>query len=293
MVRRTSFDYAMAEAAASAGCDVLDGEPVEHVTELEGRAEVRTRRSTLEADYVIGADGYPSRVAHELGLGGAPSRRSLAISGHVPLSTTLPPDLAVISFSVARGYAWYFPKGDHASVGVGAYLGTDPTGRPVDNMRDSLDAFAREAGFDLDEVRLTGHWVPHGICPGPIVSRRCVLVGDAAGMTDPLLGEGIAYAIGSGRLAAEAVLDVVSGRTADLTAYERRLRATYGRAMRRLDFAARVVERSPTIALAAARVSPWTPCVRRERRRGSAGTIRLRPTLVPVAAGASIPAKRI
>ena len=257
MVLRASFDYALAEAAASAGCDVLDGEPAEHIVEQEHRVEVRTRRSALVADYVVGADGYPSRVAHELGLGQALSRRSLAISGHVPLSPALPADRAVISFSVARGYAWYFPKGDHASVGIGAHLGTDATRESVDVLRNSLESFAANAGFGLDHVRLTGHWVPHGIRRAPIVSRRGLLVGDAAGMTDPLLGEGIAYAIGSGRLAAEALLDVVAGRTTDLTPYERRLRSTYGRAMRRLGFAARVVEHSPTIALAAARFSPW------------------------------------
>lgn len=257
MVERSSFDHALAEAAASAGCDVLDGEPAQSVTEHEDRIEVRTRRKVLVADYVIGADGYPSRVGRGLGLGGNPSRRSLAISGRVPLSTTLPPGLAVISFSVPRGYAWYFPKGDHASVGVGSGLGADANRRSVAALRDSLRAFADGAGFGLEHTRLTGHWVPHGICPGPIVSRRAMLVGDAAGMTDPLLGEGIAYAIGSGRLAAQALEDAICGRARDLVPYERRLHSTYGQAMSRLSFAARVVERSPTLALGAARISPW------------------------------------
>ncbi len=257
MVSRMAFDYALAQAAATAGADVRDGEPVEQIVEDERGVSVRTRRSNLRADYVIGADGYPSRVAHDLGLGAGSHRRSLALSAEIPLSTILPPDQAIISFSVARGYAWYFPKGDHASVGVGALIAADGKKRSVEAMRDALAALVSRAGFDLDRHRLTGHWVPHGIRPGPLVSRRCILVGDAAGTADPLMGEGIAYAIGSGRLAAEALLDLAAGRTDDLRQYEDRLRSTFGRAMQRLQFAAGVVERSPTFALAAARLSPW------------------------------------
>lgn len=257
MVRRSAFDYAMAEAAAAAGVDVCDGEPVVGIVEDDDGVTVRTRRSKVTADYAIGADGCPSRVARELGLGGGPYRRSLALSGEVPLSRTLPPALAVISFSVAHGYAWYFPKGEHASVGVGALIAADRKRRSVDSMRDALAELASRADFDIERARLTGHLVPHGIGPGPLVTRRCMLVGDAAGTADPLMGEGIAYAIGSGWLAARALLDVVTARAADLTPYEHRIRATYGRAMQRLRFAARVVDHAPTLALASARLSPW------------------------------------
>lgn len=172
-------------------------------------------------------------------------------------------DTAVVSFAVTRGYAWYFPNGEHVSFGVGSDIASDRKGRSVDAMRGALSRFAERAGVSLDGEHLTGHWVPQGIRRGRLASRRSLLVGDAAGLADPLFGEGIACAIQTGVMAAQALRDVSDGRATDLRPYEERLHATFGGSMRRLRLAARVVDWSPSFALAAARLSPWVRAYQR------------------------------
>ncbi len=102
---------------------------------------------------------------------------------------------------VSGGYGWVFPKGDHANLGVGGWLDEGP------RLRSHLDRLARAHGIDpeaLTEVR--GHRLPMrplGSSPG---RDRVLLVGDAAGLVDPLSGDGIYEAFVSARLAAEAIL---------------------------------------------------------------------------------------
>lgn len=257
MIRRASFDQAMAEAAAAAGAAVHDGERVVRIVEGESGVRVTTRHGSLRADYLVAADGEPSGAARDLHLGGPPIRRSLTISSLVQPSSSMPDDTAVVSFTVAHGYAWYFPNGDRASIGVGSEITSGWRGRSVGAMRDALAQFAERAGVPLEREHLTGHWVPQGIRRGRLASRRCMLVGDAAGLADPLFGEGIAYAIQTGAMAAHALRDIAGGREVDLRPYEENVRAAFGGSMRRLRLAARVVDWSPTFALAAARLSPW------------------------------------
>ena len=181
MVERSSFDYALAGAAAASGAEVRDGEPAEHVTELRHGVIVRTRRSTIRADYLIAADGFPSRAARGLGLGLIPRRQSLALAARVPLSASLPSDVITVSFTLERGYVWYFPHGDHASVGAGSAGSSNGEKQTITSTRVALAAFAERAGLDLAGARFSGHWVPQGICRGAIASSRSILIGDAAG----------------------------------------------------------------------------------------------------------------
>jgi len=257
MIRRASFDYALAEAAANAGAAVCDGERVVRVVEDVDGVTATTRHGSIRADYLIAADGDPSGTARQLGLGGVPVRRSLTLSALVPSSASMPDDTAVVSFTVARGYAWYFPKGDHASIGVGSAIASGRKRGSISAMRGALDRFAEHAGVPLGGQHLTGHWVPQGSRRGQLASQRCLLVGDAAAIADPLFGEGIAYAIRTGSMAAQALRDIAEGRAVDLRPYEERLHATFQPSMRRLRLAARVVDWSPSFALTAARISPW------------------------------------
>ena len=92
----------------------------------------------LRLDAVVAADGDPSGIARRLGLGGSAARHALALEVDLPLSSELPADTAVLTFGVRGGYAWYFPKGDHANVGAGSYRETAPTA-----LKEVLARFAR------------------------------------------------------------------------------------------------------------------------------------------------------
>src|SRR5439155_7869577 len=102
---------------------------------------------------------------------------------------------------VPGGYGWVFPKGDHANLGVGGWGGEGP------RLRSHLASLASAhvvADDDLTDVK--GHRLPMrplGLSPA---AGRILLVGDAAGLVDPLSGDGMYEAFVSARLAAEAIL---------------------------------------------------------------------------------------
>jgi flavin-dependent dehydrogenase len=79
-----------------------------------------------------------------------------------------------------------------------------------------LSGFAHSLGMELSAVQ--GHFIPLGGLKRNIASGGILLVGDAAGFADPFHGEGIAYAILSGKLAAQAVIDSIKGNSGPASA---------------------------------------------------------------------------
>ena len=109
------------------------------------------------------------------------------------------------------GYGWVFPKGDHINVGVGGWKAVAGS-----HLREELDATCRAYGLDPASLtNLRGHHLPMQRPGVPVVAGGAALVGDAAGLVDPLSGEGIYAAITSGIAVAPAIEDYLAGR-ADL-----------------------------------------------------------------------------
>jgi geranylgeranyl reductase family protein len=204
MTQRRHLDAFLAEQAAGVGADFRDGTRVEqltleadHVTALVGGSRVR-------ASYVVGADGANGIVARETDLGDG-IVLGVALEGNArwevldaaPYRETAWVELGI----VPGGYGWVFPKGDHANLGVGGWLGEGP------NLRMHLDRLSNAHGLDprkLGDVR--GHRLPMRRLGTRAARGRVLLVGDAAGLVDPLSGDGIYEAWVSARLAAEAIL---------------------------------------------------------------------------------------
>lgn len=252
LVERVRFDTALVDEAARVGAIIEDGEPVHELHEDEHGIAVRTARGTWRADVVVAADGEPSRAARQLGLGGLPRRRSLALEIDLPFAPALRSDTAILSFAIPGGYGWYFPKGDHANVGVGSYRPTRH-GR----LREDLGRLAAELGLDLRDGQVRGHWLAQGLRQGRLASRRAVLAGDAAATADAFFGEGISYALLSGVAAAQAIDDWAAGAIDDVRPYDGRLRAALGPALDRLDAIARAAELSVSAALLGIRFSAY------------------------------------
>lgn len=252
MVERIRFDAALVETAAEAGVEVRDDEPVREMSEADSSVLVRTGLGRFTADAAVVADGEPSASARQLGLGGRAKRLALALEVDLPFSALVGRETAVLTYGLPGGYGWYFPKGDHASVGVGSYR----RGR-AEGLRRELERLGRALGLDVGDGHVHGHWIPQGLRSGALASRRVVLAGDAAAVADSMFGEGISYAILSGVVAAQTIEAWSEGEIGNLLPYDARLRAVLGPALDRLDLVSRVAERSITGALFALRFSSF------------------------------------
>ena len=204
MTQRWRLDAFLAEQAAAAGAEFRDAATVDEVVSNGDSITARVGGSHVEASYVVGGDGANGIVARSFGLGDD-IRLGVALEGNVtwaaldpsPYRGTAWVELGV----VPGGYGWVFPKGDHANLGVGGWLDEGP------RLRSHLARLAREHRVDpetLTDVR--GHRLPMRPPGSRAGGGRVLLVGDAAGLVDPLSGDGIYEAFVSAQLASEAVL---------------------------------------------------------------------------------------
>ncbi|MEX0785720.1 MAG: NAD(P)/FAD-dependent oxidoreductase [Dehalococcoidia bacterium] len=218
MTQRCRLDAYLADQAAHAGAEFRDGTAVREVEVGPSGVTVRANGDAYSARTLAGADGANGVVARALGLAPA-GTAAVALEGNIPaddgLGETWERAIALDFGGVPGGYGWLFPKRDHLNVGVGGWRWVGPS------LRDRLGALCRH--LDLDEAQLSGlrgHYLPLRAPGAPIASGPGLLAGDAAGLVDPLSGEGISAAFASGRLAAEAIGRLLGGETSDLRSYE-------------------------------------------------------------------------
>ena len=204
MTQRRLLDLHLAEQAAATGADFRDGVRVEDLEVGDDGVAAIVGGSAVRASFVVGADGANGLVARSAELGEG-IVRGVALEANVRWGTLDPApyrETAWVELGVVPGgYGWVFPKGDHANLGVGGWLDEGP------RLRAHLDQLAREHGLDpgaLTDVR--GHRLPMRRLGASAARGRVLLVGDAAGLVDPLSGDGIYEAFVSARLAADALL---------------------------------------------------------------------------------------
>jgi len=226
MTQRCRLDALLAQRAAEAGADFHDGEAVREVDAVgaQGLAPLRplritTSRDTYTADVLIGADGANGIVSRAAGFI-SHFEEAVALEGNLPYSPDIPEDwreyVGLDLGGLAGGYGWVFPKTEHLNVGVGAWKYAAFTLRP------KLGELCRRYGFDGARVEnLRGHHLPLRTAGSQIAGGPVALVGDAAGLVDPLSGEGIHMAFTSGRLAADHAMRCLAGETAGMQSYER------------------------------------------------------------------------
>jgi geranylgeranyl reductase family protein len=220
MTQRLRLDAFLAESAASAGAVFRDGSIVRGVEFVGGGVRLDLNGETVEAGLVVGADGSNGAVAKAAGLRPVHDP-PVALEANFPYPNGEAPQqwrdlLAIELGSMHGGYGWSFPKADHFNVGCGGF--PDVGGK----LRGHLKALQAHYGLDATEMEnVRGHHLPTRDEGTSIVSGRALLVGDAAGLVDPMSGEGIYSAFVSGRLAAEAAQRYLDGRETSLASYER------------------------------------------------------------------------
>lgn len=232
MVRRDRFDELLARRAAAAGAVLLEGSPLRGlVREPGGRLVVTTPQGRLEARVVIGADGAASPTARAAGLR---SGASLGIAMDADLEVSEETfarwkDTAIFDFGIVpRGYGWSFPKSRLFSVGVGTVDSRFPAARShLDSLLARHECLRNPLSMRLRSAPLP-FWTRHE----PLAADGVFLAGDAAGLVDPLSGEGISYALRSGAMAARYADAWLSGDSAAADGYSGEIHDSISRGFR-------------------------------------------------------------
>jgi geranylgeranyl reductase family protein len=239
VVPRKVFDARLVDAARERGVEVRRHR-VRELTQHDGQVVL----DGIRARAVVAADGANSTVRRLLGIRGpADKHTAIAVRGYadVPSGSDRADGAQFIAMQKAGwpAYAWSFPIGDGtANVGFGMLLPKlHATGRPG---REVLHGRLAELLPDLPARDLKAHHLP--LSPGrPAVPGRgrVLLVGDAASLINPLTGEGIYYALVSGRIAGTAAVGAPAN---PLGAYRAGLRQALGNHLRTTDVLARATQ---------------------------------------------------
>jgi flavin-dependent dehydrogenase len=212
VVRREDFDHALLCAARASGVTVQEGEAVRALSRERQGICILTSTGEHHARVVVGADGATSLVRRRF-VGPAAGQRFVAVEVLTPEDPACSPafreNTAVFDFRPVvegiRGYAWDFPsfKAGTAVMNRGTGGATWPDGH---SFKRALTSRLREIGATPAGNDMEGAAVPLYHPTTALSAERVVLAGDSVGV-DPLMGEGISVAIGTGMLAAHAVVD--------------------------------------------------------------------------------------
>lgn len=252
MTMRSELDYFLARQAQNAGVQLVDSCAVNGLSLKADRVEIFSARGRYITKFVIAADGVHSRIARAAGWPDLPVLAP-ALEHELWLS---PEDFARFGQrprfdfnGIEAGYAWVFPKRAHLSVGIMS------TRRVCPDLTAKLAAYLRNIGIARSErVERHGYLIPLAPRPGPLARGRVLLVGDAAGLADPVTAEGIFHALLSGQLAA-AALTQGRGEPATVAAsYQSLLEHRILAELRAARFLARILYRHPHLRHAAFRL---------------------------------------
>ncbi len=213
MVMRDRFDYFLIKKAISQGATVMDEAVFRHVSGMTGHLSVETSKGVFKTKIIAGADGVYSKTAKALHLE-TKKKTMIGIEAEVYCdSPTLFNEFrrsAGFDFGVVpKGYGWIFPKKEHLSIGVGSLS------KKVKGMQQYLYRY-------LETKKLKNHshiqsmrgWlIPYGPSKNSLyANEKGLLLGDAAGLTDPITGEGMFYALREADIASRVILDALSGK---------------------------------------------------------------------------------
>jgi menaquinone-9 beta-reductase len=208
LVDREAYDHFLLQRAISAGADFHSGKAVASVD--LARCEVATQNGEKwTGRFIIGADGVHSRVRRTL-----LHARKIAEPRHPGLAAALEcvvprqpgalPDHPSIYYGyIPWGYAWSFPARGGQILGIVALKAK--AGRRIRAGFRNFLAYHDLA--DTNALPIRAHAIPYGNYLDTPGNANVLLAGDAAGVADPFLGEGIYYAHRSGQLAAQAVIE--------------------------------------------------------------------------------------
>ena len=224
LTMRRNFDEFLFQTALGMGVNNFTGSAALEVNQDENCLQLKDG-SSLSYKVLIGCDGVNSSVAKSLfGSSFDPTKIGFGLEVEVPIEAEKSPEQTVeVDFSAADwGYGWSFPKHKSTTIGLGGINVENP------NMKQRLAEFLTRYPNSTD-LKVKGQYLPFGDFRKSPGKANILLAGDAAGLVDPVTGEGIALAMHSGELAALAASDAIKSNAPQkaLRRYKKALRPTH------------------------------------------------------------------
>jgi len=218
---RATLNHLLLRRAEEAGAQIV-ADRILRFRRKDGGWEIAGRGRTYRADFVVVAAGARTRLRQMLVEDFPAHEFMLTFGYYLPIACNL---LRVQFYEKFEGYAWAFPRPDHVSVGICGKAGE----QNMSALQVRLKDFMQKSGYAPDPRHVYSHLLPSLSVEGwgslRLVGQGWALAGDAAGLVDPITGEGIYYSLRSGELLAGALLEGMP------ELYPERVRSEFGRAL--------------------------------------------------------------
>ena len=231
VIRRDEFDHWLVQKAEAMGATIRQGEAVLNVTTHDEYVEVQTSESTIRAKVLVAADGSRSTVRSKLKWDDE-SRVARLLEILTPEDAQKEPEFrqaqAIFDFTSTtdglQGYYWDFPSyvGGKPFMNRGVFDSRARPKRPKVDLVGELRQSLADRDRDLDDYKLKGHPIRWFDKNGRFAIPHVLLAGDAAG-ADPLVGEGISFALAYGDVVAASIVDAFERRDFSFADYRQRI----------------------------------------------------------------------
>jgi flavin-dependent dehydrogenase len=222
VISRLDLNRYLLDMAKNSGAEFIRRK-VLNISPDHSRWLIESEDSAYEADLIVGADGVNS-IVRKATAGKFPRRHLSLTCGYILRG--VPDDQYITKFLDIAGYIWVFSRAHQASAGIGATLGTVSAKSLFKKLDDFLSENYPQSRIKEKYAALIPTPADDRFFDKPCSGDNWLLVGDAAGHVDPVVGEGIYYALGSAKAAAQAI------GADDIHAYEALWRAKYGAALK-------------------------------------------------------------
>jgi geranylgeranyl reductase family protein len=240
LIERSRFDDLLLQKAQESGAGIRTQKVMDY-SEKDGFVSVKTDEGTYQSRFLVIAsgcqDGLRSRISGKDGRDCMGICLVADIKEDDEKIRARLADILDIHFGVAEGgYGWIFPHRGYYSVGIGGLSSR------LHHPRQIMLQFLKKNGFS-ERQDLHGHQIPQGGNKRKIALGRVLLTGDAAGFVDAFTGEGIYYALASGKIAGQVIGEVSAQEAAQV--YERRCEKDFGAELRYALFFSKMMHRYP------------------------------------------------